>query len=667
MSITGSSHRATVERERMVESQLVSRGITDPAVLEAFRRVPREAFLPDDLAEFAYEDAPLPIEMGQTISQPYIVARMAAALELKSSDRVLEIGTGSGYAAAILACIASEVYTVERHETLARLAVGRLRSLGFSNIHVLHGDGTLGWQEHAPYEAIIAAASGPDVPPALLAQLTVGGRLVMPVGPDPRLQKLIRVNRHGKSSYRRQVMEPVQFVPLIGAEGWDEASAFEVRPARVTSEGRVVKLLKESSETIDDIQGVDLGSLLERIGDARVVLLGEATHGTSEFYRMRARITQELIERKGFGLVAVEADWPDADTIDRYVRWMPPVPHEKPFSRFPQWMWRNREVLDFVEWLRARNARTNDPTAHASFHGLDLYSLYTSIRAVLDYLEGVDPEAAKVARHRYGCLSPWEADPTAYGRAAATGAYRNCEEQAVAMLRDLLRRRIEYTSRDGDRFMGALQNARLIASGERYYRAMFAGVRASWNLRDQHMFDTLELLLTHRGPDSKAVVWEHNSHVGDAAATEMGARGEHNVGHLSRQRFGDAAFLVGFGTHHGTVAAASDWDMPMEVMEIRPSHPESYERLFHEAGLSACFLHLRDPVREAVREELMPPRLERAIGVVYRPDTEIPSHYFQAILPRQFDEYIWFDQTKAVRPLEVGEVHGMPDTYPFGV
>jgi protein-L-isoaspartate(D-aspartate) O-methyltransferase len=360
--------------------------------------------------------------------------------------------------------------------------------------------------------------------------------------------------------------------------------------------------------------------------------------------------------RRGFTAVAVEADWPDAAMADRYVRDLPARPRRwEPFARFPTWMWRNRETRALLEWLRAYNQEIADPVRKVSFSGLDLYSLYTSAFEVIRYLDRVDPTAAAAARVRYGLLTPWQADPAAYGRAVLTGRMKACEDDVVAMLRELLAQRLDYTRQDGDDFLDASRNAAVVAGAERYYRIMYYGATASWNLRDRHMFDTLEALLAHRGPGSKIVVWEHNSHIGDAAATEMGTRGEHNVGHLCRKRFGNAMFNIGFGTHQGVVAAASDWDAPMELMRVRPSHPESYERLFHDAGVPAALFHLRDPVRDELRDELAEPRLERAIGVVYRPDTELESHYFQAILPLQFDEYVWFDATAAVTALPSGE------------
>ncbi len=659
----------TNERIRMVRDQIAARGVRNPAVLEAMGRVPREAFLPDQFAEFAYQDTPLPIEASQTISQPYIVALMIESVEPHPGDRALEIGTGSGYAAAVLSEVVDEVYTVERHEQLAKLASRRLADLGYAKIKVLHGDGTLGWAEHAPYDVIIVTAGGPQVPKPLLEQLAIGGRLIIPVGDTSRLQRLVRVTRRSQDQFDDEDLGQVQFVPLIGAEGWDSGVVKRERPSIQRSRpGTIAKLIRDTAAPIADIEQADLAPLLERMRDARVVLLGEATHGTSEFYRMRARITKELILRHGFNFVAVEADWPDAARINQYVRHAPARPEQwKAFARFPTWMWRNHEALELVEWLRAWNAEVPDPERRVSFHGLDLYSLFTSIDAVVTYLDIVDPAMAAVARRRYACLSPWEHDPAVYGRAVLSGRYRDCEDAVVAMLRDMLNRRIEYSQRDGDRFFDAAQNARLVTAAERYYRVMYYGSVESWNLRDQHMFDTLERLLDFYGPAGKGVVWEHNSHVGDASATEMGARGEHNVGQLSRARFAESAFLVGFGTDHGTVAAASDWDGPMEVKRIRPSHEASYERLCHDSEVKAFMLHLRDPARQAVRDELEAARLERAIGVVYRPESELMSHYFQACLPRQFDEYIWFDETRAVSPLSSVVAPGVPETFPFGV
>lgn len=434
------------------------------------------------------------------------------------------------------------------------------------------------------------------------------------------------------------------------------------------SDRAVPTLIRECAEPFDELAAAPLDALLDRIGEARVVLLGEASHGTSEFYRMRAHITRALIEQRGFRGVAVEADWPDAAAVDRYVQHRRSATHtEPPFARFPTWMWRNAEVADFVEWLRAYNEGRGSDDA-VGFYGLDMYSMFASADAVIRYLDDVDPDAARIARVRYGCLSPWEDDPATYGRAAVSGRYEACEPEVTRMLVDLLEKRLEYAIEDGDRYLDALHNARLVASAERYYRSMYYGPAQSWNLRDSHMFETLKLLLQTGGPEMKLVVWEHNSHIGDARATGMSARGEHNVGQLCRTHLEADTYHVGFGTDHGTVAAAHGWGDPVQIMDVRPSHADSYERLCHRAQRPAFLLALRHPVRPALHDELTATRLERAIGVIYRPETELFSHYFPAVLPEQFDEYIYFDESHAVQPLErTPRVAGMPETYPFGV
>jgi erythromycin esterase-like protein len=424
-------------------------------------------------------------------------------------------------------------------------------------------------------------------------------------------------------------------------------------------------MIGQAAEALPDFEDADFGRLFDRFDSRRVVLLGEASHGTSEFYRARAAITRHLIAEHGFAIVAVEADWPDAAAIDRYVRHRPPrAGDEPPFQRFPTWMWRNTDVAAFIEWMRGHNEGAADRERRAGFYGLDMYNMNGSIAAVLEYLDKVDPEAAAVARERYGCLTPWRKEPSTYGRAAFGAGYGKCEKAVVEQCRDLLSKRLEYAAGDADTFLDAAQNARLVTAAERYYRIMYYGGAESWNLRDTHMFETLEHLLDSRGPRSKAVVWAHNSHIGDARHTEMGwAQGELNIGQLCRQRFGDEAALIGFGTDTGTVAAATDWDGDMEVKRVRPSHGDSYERLCHEAGKRRFLLDLSR--HEPLRSHLLEPRLERFIGVIYRPETELMSHYAEASLPGQFDAYVWFDETSAVTPL--GPEHarrGVPDTYP---
>jgi protein-L-isoaspartate(D-aspartate) O-methyltransferase len=660
-------------RELMVTNQIEARGVRDLRVLDAMREVQREKFLPAELHDRAYDDSPLPIAAGQTISQPYIVAFMVEALALTGGERVLEIGAGSGYAAAVLAEIASEVYAIERVPQLAEKAASHLMDAGYDNVRVLNADGTRGWIDEAPFDAILVSAGAPNIPEALKSQLAPGGRLVVPVGSDQNAQELIRVTRREKGQFDREDLADVRFVPLIGEQGWEaEGPTSHSLPARlVQTRPRTAEalpaLISQHAETFTDIDSVDLDALLSRIGDRRIVLIGEASHGTSEFYRLRSRITQRLIEDKGFTIVAAEADWPDAARIDTYVRHRDiPASDWQAFARFPTWMWRNTEVRTFVDWLHEHN-KTKPYDFRAGFYGLDLYSLYASSRAVIDYLEDVDPELAMIARGRYGCLSPWEADPAAYGHAALTGAYRKCEEQVTKMLVDLHVSQQHYLAHNGERFLDATQNAQLVANAERYYRIMYYGSRASWNLRDGHMFDTLQNLLGFHGAGSKAVIWAHNSHIGDARATEMSSRGEHNLGELCRKGFPDQSHSIGFGTDHGTVAAASAWDGPMEIKHILPAHTQSYERQFHLTNKWGLVLPMRAGHELNVVTELAKPRLERAIGVIYRPETELACHYFEAQLPHQFDEYVWIDETTAVTPLPTEALEGLPETYPFGV
>jgi len=404
----------------------------------------------------------------------------------------------------------------------------------------------------------------------------------------------------------------------------------------------------------------DYDPLLELAGDAQFVLIGEASHGTHEFYRERAAITRRLIVERGFNAVAVEADWPDAYLVNRYVRGDNGASDAEAalsgFRRFPTWMWRNAEVLEFVGWLRAYNdARTEN--ARVGFYGLDLYSLFTSMTVVLDYLDKLDPAAASHARYRYACFEQVGEDPQAYGWAASMDLSASCEDEVVSQLVELRRRAAEYVSRDGrlaaDEYFAAEQNARLVANAERYYRTMFRGRVSSWNLRDRHMADTLSALAQHfeaQGTPARVVLWAHNSHLGDARATEMGWGGELNVGQLVRETFGASAVLIGSLTHTGSVTAASDWDAMAERKLVRPSLEGSYERLFHDTGLPRFLLTLRDSgdVADALHDK----RLERAIGVIYAPETERMSHYFHARLPSQFDAVLHFDETRAVEPLE---------------
>ena len=419
----------------------------------------------------------------------------------------------------------------------------------------------------------------------------------------------------------------------------------------------------------------DYDELLDLVGDARFVLLGEATHGTHEFYEERARITRRLIEEKGFHAVAVEADWPDAYRVNRYVRGQADDADANAalsgFERFPNWMWRNTDVSAFVDWLREHNAKQAGGK-QVGFYGLDLYSLFTSLREVLAYLDKVDPQAAKIARERYACFDHYYEDSQHYGYSASLDLSASCEEGVLEQLNQMQRRAYEYSQKDGseDGFFYAQQNARLVKNAEEYYRTMFRGRVSSWNLRDSHMAETLEALAQHlsrHGEPAKIVVWEHNSHIGDARATEVGQLGEWNVGELARKAYDGQTRLIGFSTYEGYVTAASEWDGPAEHKRVRPGMPGSYEELLHDTGIERFLLPLRgdNPAREA----LMQRRLERAIGVIYLPRTERQSHYFSAQMAIQFDAVIHIDRTTAVTPLDPGggwHSEEPPETYPGG-
>jgi erythromycin esterase-like protein len=436
--------------------------------------------------------------------------------------------------------------------------------------------------------------------------------------------------------------------------------------------------IREAAQPLTGL-AADYDRLMRMVGDARFVLLGEASHGTHEFYAQRALITQRLIEEKGFTAVAAEADWPDAWRVNRFVHGIgeDSFAHEAlgDFKRFPAWMWRNTVVADFVDWLRAHNEELD---VKAGFYGMDLYSLRRSMAAVVEFLDKADPEAAKHARERYGCFDRFGPDDQVYGFLAASGATPSCKQQVIEQLMDLQKKALDYAKRsppvDRDELFYAEQNARLVKNAEEYYRSMFTrGGGSTWNLRDRHMMQTLQALERHLERSQlppKIVVWAHNSHLGDARATEMGwRRGEVNVGQLVRQAYGKAALLVGFTTHRGTVTAASDWGEPAQRKKLSEALQGSYEMLFHDTKMKGFFLDLRTG-NEATRG-LRDSRLERAIGVVYHPKTERVSHYFDASLPAQFDVVLHLDETRALEPLERTaqweEKGDLPETYPFGV
>ena len=477
-----------------------------------------------------------------------------------------------------------------------------------------------------------------------------------PVGPDWSHVMLETIERISETEYVTKALRDNYFipkpklVPKIGTE--------------IYPENEIIDEIGISSIPFKTIKKFPIDGLLERIGDAKVVLLGEASHGTSEFYVTRQEITKALIEKKGFNLVCSEADWSDAEQINNYVRNQYHSQDWMPFARFPEWMWKNKEVLDFVEWLKKYNIKRNNTIG---FYGLDLYGLENSIDLVINYLEDIDPDLATLAKVRYSCIMPYMASPSVYGKLVKTKKLESCEKVVLKMLFDLLKNKNKLDHSQA--YFYAYQNATVVVDAERYYKAMYYGGAESWNLRDFHMFYTLKSLLSYYGKDSKAVVWAHNSHIGNALATEMYARGEINIGHLCKEHFGSKSYNVGFGTHTGTVAAAKNWGEDMEVINVNDSVKESYEHLCHKTNVTNFTLPLRaEHAEKNLREFLSTPRLERAIGVVYRPETELMSHYFKTVLPSQFDEYIWFNKTKAITPLaSKTEKTVLANVHPFGL
>jgi len=420
------------------------------------------------------------------------------------------------------------------------------------------------------------------------------------------------------------------------------------------------------AEPFDTIDSVDLQPLMERMGDARIVLIGEASHGTSEFYRMRQRITAELIQQKDFRQICIEGDWPDAAHIDTYVRGRASQSrHDRgTFCRFPDWMWRNYEVLKFVNWLHAYNHARADASKRVALCGLDLYSLFSSMHEVLRYFQRqCDYDNLAAARAYYAKLLAYQPEAQAYAQAAAFGLEQQQEAEVLAVLNDLFKRRLHVAQGEREIAFDAEQNARVVANAEKYYRSMFKPKNASWNLRDLHMFDTLQHLLhIRKRHNGKAIVWAHNAHVGDARYTEMGCRGEHTIGQLAREAYGDAVFAIGFGTHTGTVAAADNWGEPVRIKIVRPSMEGSHEQLCHRSENENFLLPLR-----AAREAKIGrnKKYQRAIGVIYRPETERARHYFKADLPGQFDEYVWLEESQAVTPLANYWTPDMPSQHPF--
>ena len=447
-----------------------------------------------------------------------------------------------------------------------------------------------------------------------------------------------------------------------------------MRAGRGKSERRKASAIAESvrKQALQLGHGMDLDPLIDRIGDARYVLLGEASHGTSEFYTWRATLSRRLIEERGFSFVAVEGDWPDCYRVNRYVKAYPDsgrsaeeVLHA--FERWPTWMWANREVAEFAEWLRRFNDR-RESSRRVGFHGLDVYSFWDSMNAVVHYLESIDPELARAARTAYRCFEPYGEDAQEYARATAI-VPTSCEREAVSVLAALRAKATEYRDDGHDAYFNAEQNALVARNAELYYRTMVRGGPMSWNVRDNHMVETLERTMTHYGPNAKAIVWEHNTHIGDARFTDMARAGMYNVGQLVRQDHEDeGVVLVGFGTHHGTVIAGEEWGAPMRRMRVPDAREDSFEDALHESGLGDMLL-LFDGTDDGGISALADPIGHRAIGVVYDPRHEAWGNYVPTIVPRRYDAFIHIDETSGVDALHMPVlVDGEPpETYPSGM
>ncbi len=639
-----------------IEEQLKDKGIRNVLLIEAFQDIPEAFFLSENLHPYFYEDIRIEKSIEKTEPRVIVIARMLEQLEVREEESILIIGVDSVYILAVLSKIYKEVYAVETTKTYSDWALEVLKNIDVTNVYIKTGKLENGWKTKAPFNAILSASEFKEIPNTIKKQLKIGAKLLAPVGPDWAHVMLETIERTSETDYITKALRDNYFIPkpkLIPKIG-----------TKVHPENEIIDEIGISSIPFITIEKFPMDGLLERIGDAKVVLLGEASHGTSEFYAMRQEITKALIEKKGFNIICAEADWSDAEQINNYVRNQYQTQDWMPFARFPEWMWKNKEVLDFVEWLKKYNIKHNNIIG---FYGLDLYGLENSIDLVINYLQDIDPELATLAKLRYSCIMPYMSNPTVYGKLVKTQKLESCEKDVLKMLFDLLKNKNKLNHSQA--FFYAYQNATVVVDAERYYKAMYYGSAESWNLRDFHMFYTLKSLLSYYGKDSKAIVWAHNSHIGNALATEMYAKGEINIGHLCKEHFGAKSYNIGFGTHTGTVAAANNWGEAIQVMPINNSLSGSYEHLCCKTKVTNFTLPLREQHSEKnLRELLSTPRLERAIGVVYRPETELVSHYFKAVLPSQFDEYIWFNKTKAITPLETKrEKVKLTDMHPFGL
>lgn len=620
-------------------TRLKDKGIKSALLLNAFRDIPSAFFKSKELHPYFYKESSIDNSLEKIEPRVIVITKMLEKLKIKGGEKILVIGVDSVYILTALSRICKEVYAVEANIEYVQWALEVLKNSNTTNVFMKSSEEKLGWIEQAPFDTILIASEFEKVPNTLKEQLQIDGRLLVPVGPDWSHILFEIIQRISKTEYKEEKSRDNYFIPnpkvlpQIGSKSY--------------SEKEIVDEIKDKAIAFNNIKDFPLDSLLDRVGDSRVVLLGEASHGTSEFYLCRQEITKALIEKKGFNFVCAEADWSDAEQINDYVRDEHAQKDWMPFTRFPQWMWKNMEVLNFVEWLRKYNASRQDKIG---FYGLDLYGLENSINLIINYLEGVDKNLANLAKTRYACITPYLSDPAIYGKMVVSRQLISCEKDILKMLVDLLKNKNKLDH--APEYFYAYQNANVVVDAELYYKTMYYGSAESWNLRDFHMFHTLKSLLSYFGSDTKAIVWAHNSHIGNAMATEMYARGEINIGHLCKEYFAEKSYNIGFGTHTGTVAAAHNWGDKMNKMHVNNSLSNSYENLCHQSQIANFTLPLREMYSgKKLKELLSTPKLERAIGVMYRPRTERMSHYFHAVLPSQFDEYIWFNDSQAVTPI----------------
>ena len=639
-----------------IKEVLEDKGITSTLLLKAFEDIPEAFLLSETLHPYFYEDVRIEQALERTEPRVIVIARMLEQLKVRKEEKILITGVDSIYILVVLSKIYKEVYTVEANETYAKWALDVLKTIDIANVHIKVGESGTGWEEKAPFNAILIATDLQTIPNIIKEQLKIGAKLLAPIGPDWAHVVFQIVKRVAKDEYISRALRDSYFIPNpktlpdIGAETYPEIE--------------IIDEIGISSRPFKTLKKFPMEGLLNRIGDARVVLLGEASHGTSEFYLTRQEITKALIEKKGFNFVAAEADWSDAEQINNYVKNQYKAQDWLPFTRFPQWIWKNKEVLDFIEWLKKHNTKHNNTIG---FYGLDLYGLENSIDLVIKYLQDIDKDLAELAKSRYACITPYMSQPSLYAKLIKNNKLVSCEKDILNMLFDLLKNKNKLNHSQA--FFYTYQNATVVVDAERYYKAMYYGSSESWNLRDFHMFYTLKSLMSYFGEKSKAVVWAHNTHIGNSLATEMYARGEINIGHLCKEHFNDKSYHIGFGTHTGTVAAAKNWGEKMEAIPVKESLENSYENLCHKTNVTNFTLPLRkDHSHKNLRELLSSPRVQRAIGVVYRPETESMNHYYKTVLPSQFDEYIWFNKTKAITPLASKTVTSkLMDLHPFGL